>query len=271
MFREKVSKLITQQKQRKEKDLSNSKMILSGGEKPDINLSPAMVKSDERAYNLIKKIFNSSINKKSIGVLNGAFESPNNNEQPHQAITIKPSPKKSLFPGAAGYQEDDADGYESDEDSFEDEDNSKYDILKANRYLLYFSSKQDFLAQEFYDQSCKRTVGHLKIMMGAFILVYLFQTLIIISVRYFITHYLTILLIKGCIAFVMIIFLFLVKGFYRSVLMKFLLFLLSIATLVLAVVQGYNSQVKELNTVQSIELVLLFAFTSYLPYFFLTI
>ena len=264
MFREKVSKLITQQKQRKEKD--NLKMILSGGEKPDVNLnlSPAMVKSDERAYNLIKKIFNSSINKKNIGVLNGAFESPNNNEHPHQAITIKPSPKKSLYPGAVE-QEDEADGYDSDEDSFEDEDNSKYDILKANRYLLYFSSKQDFLAQEFYDTSCKRTVGHLKIMMGAFIVVYLFQTLIIISVRYFITHYLTILLIKGCIAFVMIIFLFLVKGFYRSVLMKFILFLLSIATLVLAVVQGYNSQVKELNTVQSIELVLLFAFTSYLP------
>jgi hypothetical protein len=240
----------------------------SGGDSSNTN----MLKSEERAYNLIKKIFNSSANKKamvsnSAGIEPSPFvdSAPDPNQLQH-VITMKPPAKKSVFTTGGNYQpEEEVDNYESSEESFEDADNKKYDILKSNKYLLYFSSKQDFLAQEFYDQSCKRTVGHMKIMLGAFTLVYMFQTLIIISVRNYITHYLVILLIKGCIALIMVFNLFWLKSFYKSVFMKFLLFLLSLATLVLAVVQGYNSLVKELNTVQSIELVLLFAFVSYFP------
>ena len=223
-----------------------------------------MTQSNERALNLIKKVFKTS--KKQMFLSN----SPENKDivANETVIQIKPTKteKHSLFTRNYEEKEELEAGYDKDESSYEDEDPSKYDILKANRYLLYFSSTQESLAQEFYDQSCKRTQGHMKIMLWAFAMVYLFQTLIIISVRIFIKHYLTILLIKGGIAIIMIIFIFWIKFFYTSTFMKMLMFLLSFATLVMAVVQGYESDFTELNTVQAIELVIVFAFMSYLPY-----
>ena len=268
IFREKIGKVLKDI--RDKKDITNSKFLKSG--KANSNHQPpldsSLINSEERALNLIKKVFKG--NKKVFGSLESspnANENNNNNSVIQMQQTNIKTRKRSIFTKNYPQQQEDEidEEYEKDESSFEDEDDQKYDILKANRYLLYFSSKQDFLAQEFYDQSCKRTAAHMKILMGAFVVVYLFQTLIIISVRSFIYDYLTLLLIKGAIAFVMIIFLFWIKSFYKSVLMKCLLFILTSCSLVMAVVQGYKSQIKELNTVQSIELVLLFAFASYLP------
>lgn len=220
-----------------------------------------MMNGEQRILSKLKKYFKVS-NKKSIVEPN---DSPDNNKmQETNKLAVSSKTKTNNLGKTFSPDEENLAEYDNDE-SFQDEDSQKYEVLKSHRLLLYFSNKQEFLAQEFYDQSCKRTAGHMKIMMGAFIIIYLFQTLIIISVRYFIRNYLTILLIKGAIAFCMIIFLFLIKYFYKSNLMKLLLFLVSSASLVMAVVQGYKSDVKELNTVQSIELVLLFAFTSYLP------
>lgn len=278
-LKEKINLVLKDLREQKKMGLSIDKSIKNSQPHPNnnnnINPNPNeiiqvnedpmqnMMNSEERILSKLKKYFKVS-NKKSI-------VDPNNNSSPEGnqiqeanklALSLKTKNNnlgKTFSPDEENIVEED------DDDSFEDEDSQKYEVLKSHRLLLYFSNKQEFLAQEFYDQSCKRTAGHMKIMMGAFIIIYLFQTLIIISVRYFIRNYLTILLIKGGIAFCMIIFLFLIKYFYKSNLMKMLLFLVSLASLVMAVVQGYKSDVKELNTVQSIELVLLFAFTSYLP------
>jgi len=264
IFREKIGKVLKDI--REKKDITNSKFLKGANAIMQPLPESSLVNSEERALNLIKKVFKG--NKKMFGSLESSPNDKNNNDAVIQMhpTTIK-TPKRSIFQKNYDQQQEDEidDEYEKEESSFEDEDDQKYDILKANRYLLYFSSKQEFLAQEFYDQSCKRTAAHMKILMGAFVVVYLFQTLIIISVRSFIFNYLIILLLKGGIAFVMIIFIFWIKSFYKSILMKCLLFILSSCSFIMAVVQGYMSQVKELNTVQSIELVLLFALTSYLP------
>lgn len=224
-----------------------------------------MEESHERTFNLIKRVFGTA-KKSNTNAVEGAININNDTQVPEKQNPPKAKHsvfQKSLPPDEENNLQDEFD--DDDKDSYEDEDSQKYNILKSHKLFLYFSSKQEFLAQEFYDQAHKRTSGHMKTMLMAFIVVYLFQTLIIISVRLFIRSYLVILLIKGCIALIMIVFLFLIKSFYKSNLMKFLLFAVSLAALVMSVVQGYNSTVKELNTVQSIELVLLFAFTSYFP------
>lgn len=256
IFKEKVTSVL--------KSLQKQKVAVSKDNA--MNEQDIMMKGQDRALNLIKKVFKSNPPKNRFGTPHTETRPLSNNgiEMPQIGLAMKTN-KTALINKNFQQDEEIIEGINSDDDSYEDEDNQKYETLKANRYLLYFSPKQDFLAQEFYDQSCKRTAGHLKIMLGAFVFVYLFQTLIIISVRNFIENYLIILLIKGAIAFMMIIFLFLIKSFYKSNIMKFLMFFASMCSMIMAVVQGYKSQVKELNTVQAIELVLLFAFTSYLP------
>lgn len=156
--------------------------------------------------------------------------------------------------------------YSEDNENISDysEEDTKYQYVHNNNLLMLTQNKEgnDIL---FYDDLKKNTVGMFKVLLIAFCAVYLFQTLIIISIKTFISNYLVILLIRGAAVILVIISFILVRDIYKSLVFKLILLSALVVCILLTVIQGYNSKIIELNTVQLLELTLLFVFTSYLP------
>lgn len=208
----------------------------------------------EKAKMIINRVFGRT------STLNDHFHNNTTNNE------TNPLTQKALLQKQTVMEKEKEPIYSEDDDNISDysEEDTKYQYVHNNK-LLMLTQNQEGNDLLFYDDLKKNTVNMFKVLLIAFCAVYLFQTLIIISIKTFIANYLVILLIRGAAVILVIISFILVRDIYKSLIFKLVLLSALVACILLTVIQGYNSKIIELNTVQLLEMTLLFVFISYLP------